>query len=71
MFSPWGDKERSGIVIFDPPPELAERETVDETWERLQDSGIITAVRFERLRASPHFYTPESDIDRLVAALKP
>lgn len=71
VFSPWGDSERSGIVIFDPPPELAERETVDETWERLQDSGIITAVRFERLRASPHFYTPESDIDRLVAALKP
>lgn len=71
VFSPWGDSERSGIVIFDPPPELAERETVDETWERLQDMGIITAVRFGRLRASPHFYTPESDIDRLVAALKP
>ena len=71
VFSPRGESERSGIVIFDPPPELAERETVDETWERLQDSGIITAVRFERLRASPHFYTPESDIDRLVAALKP
>ncbi|MDE2988151.1 MAG: aminotransferase class V-fold PLP-dependent enzyme [Chloroflexota bacterium] len=71
VFSPRGESERSGIVIFDPPPELAARETVDETWERLQDSGIITAVRFERLRASPHFYTPESDIDRLVAALKP
>ena len=71
VFSPWGDSERSGIVIFDPPGELSARETVDETWERLQDSGIITAVRFGRLRASPHFYTPESDIDRLVAALKP
>ena len=71
VFSPRGESERSGIVIFDPPPELAERETLEETWERLQDSGIITAVRFERLRASPHFYTPESDIDRLVAALKP
>ena len=71
IFSPWGDSERSGIVIFDPPEELAANETVDETWERLQDSGIVTAVRFGRLRASPHFYTPESDIDRLVAALKP
>lgn len=71
VFSPWGDSERSGIVIFDPPEELAAKESVDETWERLQDSGIITAVRFGRLRASPHFYTPESDIDRLVAALKP
>lgn len=71
VFSPRGESERSGIVIFDPPPDLAARETVDETWERLQESGIITAVRFGRLRASPHFYTPESDIDRLVAALKP
>ena len=70
VFSPRGESERSGIVIFDPPPALAERETVDETWERLQDAGIITAVRFGRLRASPHFYTPQSDIDRLAAALK-
>ena len=71
IFSPWGASERSGIVIFDPPPELSERESLDETWERLQESGIVTAVRFDRLRASPHFYTPESDIERLVAALKP
>ena len=71
VFSPRGESERSGIVIFDPPEELAARESVDDTWERLQDSGIITAVRFGRLRASPHFYTPESDIERLAAALKP
>ena len=71
VFSPRGSSERSGIVIFDLPPELAERETLEETWERLQGSGIITAVRFERLRASPHFYTPERDIERLVAALRP
>ncbi|MYB22063.1 MAG: aminotransferase class V-fold PLP-dependent enzyme [Chloroflexi bacterium] len=71
VFSPRGESERSGIVIFDPPEELAARETVDETWERLQDAGIITAVRFGRLRASPHFYTPESDINRLAEALRP
>lgn len=71
VFSPRGESERSGIVIFDPPEDLAARETVDETWERMQESGIITAVRFGRLRASPHFYTPESDIDRLVDALRP
>ena len=70
VFSPRGESERSGIVIFDPPEALAARETVDETWERLQAAGIITAVRFGRLRASPHFYTPESDIDRLAAALR-
>lgn len=71
VFSPREAAERSGIVIFDPPPELAERESLDETWERLQGLGIATAVRFERLRASPHFYTPEADIDRLVEALRP
>ena len=71
VFSPWGASERSGIVIFDPPPELAERESLDDTWQRLQNSGIVTAVRFDRLRASPHYYTPESDIERLAAALKP
>ncbi len=71
VYSPRGESERSGIVIFDPPDELAARESVDDIWERLQDSGIITAVRFGRLRASPHFYTPESHIDRLAEALKP
>ncbi len=71
VFSPRGESERSGIVIFDPPQELTARETVDETWERLQEARIITAVRFGRLRASPHFYTPESDIDRLVDAMRP
>ncbi len=70
VYSPRGESERSGIVIFDPPEELAARETVDDTWERLQDAGIITAVRFGRLRASPHFYTPESDMDRLANALR-
>ena len=71
IFSPRGESERSGIVIFDPPESIAARETVDETWERLQEHGIVTAVRFGRLRASPHFYTPESDVDRLVEALRP
>ncbi len=71
IFSPRGESERSGIVIFDPPESIAARETVSETWERLQEHGIVTAVRFGRLRASPHFYTPESDVDRLVEALRP
>ena len=61
--------ERSGIVCFDRPPALEERETLDETWERLGDLGISTAVRFGRLRASPHFYTPPEHVERLVGAL--
>ena len=68
--SPRGSEERSGIVVFDRPPELEERETLEETWERMQGLGIVTAVRFDRLRASPHFYTREADIERLIDGLK-
>ncbi len=70
VFSPRGTMERSGIVCFDRPPALEERETLDETWERLGELGISTAVRFGRLRASPHFYTPPEHIERLVEALR-
>ncbi len=69
VFSPRGAAERSGIVCFDRPPALAERETIDETWERLLEQDIATAIRFGRLRASPHFYTPPEHVERLVAAL--
>ncbi len=69
VFSPRGMMERSGIVCFDRPPALAERETIDETWERLSEQGISTAIRFGRLRASPHFYTPPEHVERLVEAV--
>lgn len=70
IFSPRGRTERSGIVCFDRPPSLAERESIDDTWERLAEAGIPTAIRFGRLRASPHFYTPPEHIERLVEALR-
>ena len=69
VFSPRGTMERSGIVCFDRPAALEERETIDETWERLGEQGISTAIRFGRLRASPHFYTPQEHVERLVAAV--
>lgn len=72
VFSPRREPaERSGIVVFE-----ADRRGVG------QDSGaaqrvasdlakrnIVVAVREGRLRASPHFYNTEAQMDRLVAAL--
>ncbi len=70
VFSPRGAAERSGIICFDRPPALAERESIEETWERLGEQNISTAIRFGRLRASPHFYTPPEHVEQLVAALQ-
>ena len=35
----------------------------------LEKQGIVIVVREGRLRASPHFYNTDEQIDRLVAAL--
>ncbi len=60
--------ERSGIVIFDAPPEVAEAPA--EVVARLQrEHHIIIVMREGRLRASPHFYNTTQQIDRLLAAL--
>ena len=37
--------------------------------QQLKQQGIIIASREGRLRASPHFYNNEQQLDRLVAAL--
>ena len=70
VFSPRGAAERSGIVCFDRPPALVERESIEETWERLGEQNISTAIRFGRLRASPHFYTPPEHVEQLIEALQ-
>lgn len=58
--------ERSGIVVFEP----GRRDlNVPQVAAALRDKGIIVAVRAGRLRASPHFYNHEGQIDRLLAAL--
>ncbi|PDP89586.1 aminotransferase [Glycomyces fuscus] len=38
--------------------------------ERVAEAGIVTAARNGRLRAAFHLYNDESDVDRLVKALK-
>lgn len=61
--------ERSGIVVFDPPP--PDRGGKPPAWVAadLKKKNIELAVRGGRLRASPHFYNTFEQIDRLVHAL--
>lgn len=56
--------EASGIVSFhqgDEPPE--------RTAARLRAAGVFVIVRRGAVRASPHFYNDESDLQRLLDAL--
>lgn len=56
--------ERSGIVSFRHP-----RIVLAELHARLRDAGVIISLRGDLLRASPHFYNTDEDIDRLLEAL--
>lgn len=64
ILSPRGEGEASGIVSFAVPgQELA------DTVRRLRAQRVFVVARRGGVRASPHFYNDESDIDRLLAAL--
>ena len=56
--------ERSGIVSFRHP-----RMVPAEVHSRLRDAGVVLSWRGDFLRASPHFYNNDVDIDRLLEAL--
>lgn len=45
------------------PPQTA------EAHERLRAARVVVALRGDRIRVSPHLYSVEADVDRLVAAL--
>jgi selenocysteine lyase/cysteine desulfurase len=64
LSSPRGESA-SGIVSFRLPEEPPRR-----TWQRLRDRRIHTMVRRGGVRASPHFYNDESEIDALLEALQ-
>ncbi|NNJ24630.1 aminotransferase class V-fold PLP-dependent enzyme [Alienimonas chondri] len=55
---------RSGIVSFTPPDGES-----DGCAKRLLNEGIVVRVRHGRVRAAPHLYTSNEEVDRLVAAL--
>jgi len=64
LLSPGPSSERSGIVSFRHP-----RMVPVEPHGRLRDAGIIISLRGDFLRASPHYYNSDTDVDRLLEAL--
>ena len=60
--SPIQSDRRSGIVVFDDPDPMG-------SYERLKKQNITVAARVGALRASPHYYNTEEEIDKLLAAL--
>ncbi len=69
VFSPRGEGERSGIVVFDPPAEVVKAIPLQKIVADLELHGIIIVVREGRLRASPHFYNTAEQMEALVEAL--
>lgn len=57
-------QRRSGIVAFDCPAE--EPQAVQQ---RCLKAGVVVNVRGGRVRVSPHAYTSDEEIDRLIAVL--
>jgi len=65
VVSPSGVHERSGIVAWLP----REGQDAAQVADALKQQGIIIASREGRLRASPHFYNNEQQLDLLVKAI--
>jgi selenocysteine lyase/cysteine desulfurase len=59
------EHDRSGIVSIGCPPQA-----MPACMRACREEGIIINQRAGRLRASPHFYNSQEDIDRLVQTLQ-
>jgi selenocysteine lyase/cysteine desulfurase len=64
IFSSRGGNDWSGIVSFD-----LDGRDVAATVKRCRDAGIVVSNRGGRLRAAPHIYNNEDEIDRLIGAI--
>src|SRR2546425_3454385 len=64
VLKPTLPSERSGIVSFRHP-----RMVPAELHTRLREAGVIISLRGDFLRASPHYYNSDEDLDRLLEAL--
>lgn len=78
VFSPREKSHKSGIVAFEPPGmapvagprgRAVEHPGLKKIVADLEKQGIVIVVREGRLRASPHFYNTDAQIDQLLAAL--
>jgi selenocysteine lyase/cysteine desulfurase len=64
LLSPRAAADRSGIVSF-----ALANEAPADTAARLATRGVVVAARRGGVRASPHFYNDDSDLEALLAAL--
>jgi selenocysteine lyase/cysteine desulfurase len=64
LLSPRAAADRSGIVSF-----ALANEAPADTAARLAARGVVVAARRGGVRASPHFYNDDSDLEALLAAL--
>lgn len=62
--SPRGAHERSGIVIFD-----SALHQTDNIFQRLMAENVIVSVRAGGIRASPHYYNTEAEVEQLLCLL--
>src|SRR3989442_174469 len=62
IYTPLQSDRRSGIVVFEDHDPAA-------TYNKLKSLNITVASRVKSLRASPHYYNTEEEIDKLLAAL--
>jgi selenocysteine lyase/cysteine desulfurase len=64
VLKPTRPSDRSGIVSF-----RHSRMVPSELHTRLREAGVIISLRSDFLRASPHYYNSDEDLDRLLEAL--
>ena len=60
---------RAGILTCVPPPG-SRAGGAAQLAAHLAASGVSLALRRERVRLSPHFYTREDEVDRVVALVR-
>ncbi|MBI5184065.1 MAG: aminotransferase class V-fold PLP-dependent enzyme [Nitrospinae bacterium] len=64
LLSPRGDGEKSGIVAF-----INDKSPNHILEKRLRDNRIFVSVKEDMVKASPHFYNTEEEIERLIEVL--
>lgn len=64
VISDFDPQRRAGILNFTPL-----RQPADQLYTALQEAGVLCALRGGGIRFSPHFYTPQSSMERALERL--